>query len=307
MIRHYPLLFCITLLLAVPACGDKSAAPPTKDAAGAAHAHDHDQGPHGGALVEASDGKVHFELVHHPGGGAVDLYVLDVDLKPLAADEAPVLNLRVEGASSTLTATAAQGAVPAGSGWRFEGEALKGHAEGRFRVIIAGQTYTPDFQHAHDDDHGHAHAHDGPIGPHDGMVAELKDASGAAAGWIELKLHDDKGDLEAWLAKDKAISQPLDLPLTASLKVMFEGRTAAVTLSVRDSAQNPDEDGNSTVRSGKTNYFIFPGDTGADATWLMGKEFSAKVRVEVPGPNGTLQTTTFTLVPHSHDGDHEHE
>jgi hypothetical protein len=72
-----------------------------------------------------------------------------------------------------------------------------------------------------------------------------------------------------------------------------------VTLRVRDAETNADESGKSTIRSGKTNYFIFPGDTGEDAAWLTGGEFSSPAVIKVPQADGTL-TATLTLVPHKH-------
>ena len=36
-----------------------------------------------------------------------------------------------------------------------------------------------------------------------------------------------------------------------------------VELRVRNATKNEDEDGTANVRAGKTNYFIFPGETGA--------------------------------------------
>ena len=48
---------------------------------------------------------------------------------------------------------------------------------------------------------------------------------------------------------------------------------------MRDHERNEDESGNSTIVEAKTNYFVFPGETGVDATWLMGAEFAAKVEL----------------------------
>ncbi len=292
--RLRTVLVLLSLGLAASACGgEESPSPAAPPADATDHGHDHDRGPHGGTVLESADGKAHFEIRHDPAAGTAELHVLDADLRPRAADEAPVLQLRTSAGPVALTAAALPGSAPPGSAWRFEGDALRTQAEGRLRVKVDGLLYTPDFAHAHGaEEHGH--------GPHDGMVAALSDAAGAVRGHLELKLHDDKGDLEAWLYRDAGGTEPLDLPLDAQVVVRFPERGAEVRLAVRDAEQNPDEDGTPTVRAGKTNYFIFPGATGADATWLMGASFQAPVEVEVPGPDGVLRTERFTLRPHTH-------
>jgi hypothetical protein len=142
--------------------------------------------------------------------------------------------------------------------------------------------------------------------PHDGMVAPLEGGKGAAAGWLELKLHDDKGDLELWLAKDKAMTQPLDLPLSAQPAVKFvDHKGRVVQLAVRDKSENKDEDGKPNVRGAGTNYFIFPGASGADASWLMGKTFQSIVVVSVPTPTGEARAELL-LRPHTHAPGEEH-
>jgi hypothetical protein len=154
------------------------------------------------------------------------------------------------------------------------------------------------------DGHGHEHA----ATPHEGMLTEFKDASGKKAGYIELKLHDDKGDLEAWLGKDEKLVEPFDISLTSTLKVTFidvVGKTA--TLSVRNKENNEDEDGKGTIRNGKTNYFVFPGGTGQDASWLKGSEFQSIVKVSFKSGDSSYISDEFMLVPHTHsEGGHHH-
>ncbi|MEM1294047.1 MAG: hypothetical protein AAGH89_01705 [Verrucomicrobiota bacterium] len=148
------------------------------------------------------------------------------------------------------------------------------------------------------------------IGPHNGMLASFASSAGEAAGYLELKLHDDKGDLELWLAKDAAISQPYDLSADSVITVTFEGaQKDSASLVVRNLEKNEDEDGSANMRSGKTNYFIYPGDSGVDASWLAGKDFEAMVKVGF----GNNSTKAFKLIPHihhdhghGHDHDHDH-
>ena len=147
------------------------------------------------------------------------------------------------------------------------------------------------------DGHGHEHG----VTPHEGVVAAFRGADGTAAGHLELKLHDDKGDLELWLAKDVKITQPVDLPLDSVVRVEFtDVGNRVVELRARNKAKNEDEDGTGNVREGRTNYFIFPGETGADAQWLMGTKFSSVVRVRWGAAGAEFTSEEFMLVPHTH-------
>ena len=64
--------------------------------------------------------------------------------------------------------------------------------------------------------------------------------------------------------------------------------------------KNEGEDGLPNVRDGKTNYFIFPGETGADASWLQGKDFKAKVKVSFEHAGRAISSEAFELIPHTH-------
>jgi hypothetical protein len=154
------------------------------------------------------------------------------------------------------------------------------------------------------DGHGHEHG----ATPHEGVVAAFHGPDGKAVGHLELKLHDDKGDLEIWVAKDAKISQPFDLPLDASLRVTFvDVQDRTVDLRVRNKDKNEDEDGKANVRDGKTNYFVFPGDTGTDARWLQGTKFQSIVRVAFTADGVAYVSDEFVLVPHTHaDGSTHH-
>jgi len=140
------------------------------------------------------------------------------------------------------------------------------------------------------------------MGPNTGFVVPLV----GATGFAELKLHDDKGDLELWLAQDAAITQPLDLPLDAVITVSFPDLNKSAELRVRNTDRNEDEEGESNVRDGKTNYFIFPGATGADPTWLMG-DFRSTATIQFAADGASVSVAPFTLVPHTHGpGEHTH-
>lgn len=145
------------------------------------------------------------------------------------------------------------------------------------------------------DGHGHEHVD----GPHHGVVAAFKGSLGS--GQMELKLHDDKGDLELWLFQDDQLTKPMDLVLDAFVSVEFvdvKGRT--VHLAPRDHTTNQDEDGKPNVRSGKTNYFVFPGVTDEDASWLKGKDFQSIVIVRLKSAGSEAVSEEFILKPHAH-------
>jgi hypothetical protein len=78
-----------------------------------------------------------------------------------------------------------------------------------------------------------------------------------------------------------------------------------VELRVRDADRNEDEQGDSTLRDGRTNYFIFPGETGADASWLCGEDFRARVEVTFDAGGRSYAAGPFELVPHEDHG-HDH-
>jgi hypothetical protein len=158
------------------------------------------------------------------------------------------------------------------------------------------------------DSHGHGHGHGHEHGEaDDGVVARLTDAAGKDVGFVRLKLHDDKGDLELWLARDAKLTTPFDIPPETKITVTFAdkgGRTVA--LRVRNRDKNEDEAGKPNVRDGKTNYFIFPGDSGEDASWLKGAGFMATVKVSFESDGKPFTTPAFVLRPHTHGPDHSH-
>lgn len=162
--------------------------------------------------------------------------------------------------------------------------------------------------HAHEksgDSHDHAGHNDGAS---DGVIARITLAStNEKVGYLRLKLHDDKGDLEVWLARDADFAQPFDLPLDSTITVTFPDKeNRAVSLRARNRDKNEDEEGKANVREGKTNYFIFPGATGADAGWLKGGDFLSTVKVAFSAGEKNYATSLFVLRPHTHGAGHAH-
>lgn len=64
----------------------------------------------------------------------------------------------------------------------------------------------------------HIHANEGP---HGGFFHPVFAADGKQAATLEIKLHDDAGDLEVWLVRGGRDGPPLDLPLDSVLKFDF--------------------------------------------------------------------------------------
>ena len=75
------------------------------------------------------------------------------------------------------------------------------------------------------------------------------------------------------------------------------GKTAQ--LRVRNEDQNEDEDGAPNMRGGATNYFVFPGDSGADAAWLQGAKWRGvcEVAFEARGATYAISKLDGALAP----------
>ncbi len=139
----------------------------------------------------------------------------------------------------------------------------------------------------------HVHAHEGP---NHGFLHPLFGSGGAQVGTAEIKLHDDAGDLEVWLTRGGHGGEPWRLALDTTLSLSLPDLGQEVTLAVRDSERNEDEYGAATIQDGATAYFVFPGETGADASWLIGADFAAKAELSFDD----VTTGSFVLRPHVH-------
>jgi len=168
----------VPLALALAGCGDKAPVDDGKQPEAEtedAHAH---AAKHGGELLElgAHDGFLEAKMDH--AAGTVTVWAtLGEEMKDTKFAEAPVLNLKAGGKPKQLTATAQDD-----GSWIFSDAALKEEIEGaRFRVVVGGQTYSPEWAHAHSHE-GHDHdAHDGDEHEghdHDGEEHEGHDHDG---------------------------------------------------------------------------------------------------------------------------------
>ncbi len=175
MIRTIAFLLVAGLFLG--ACGDKAA-----DSDGEAEKHEehdeHDEhahaAKHGGDLLElgAHDGFLEVLLDHAAGTVTIWPY-LGEEMKDVKLSKDPVLNFNSSNGPVQVTAKLTFGV------WVFTHEALKGEPEGaRFRIVMAGKTYNPAFDHAHDHDEGEGHdEHDEHEG-HDHGEGEGHDEDG---------------------------------------------------------------------------------------------------------------------------------
>ncbi len=139
----------------------------------------------------------------------------------------------------------------------------------------------------------HVHANEGP---NQGFLHPVFNTEGEQVGTAEVKLHDDAGDIEIWLSEGGYGGDPWRLSLDTKLQLELPALERTVELAVRDRDRNEDESGASTIREGLTDYFIYPGESGMDASWLMGSEFAARAELRID------QATTgpFVLRPHVH-------
>ena len=147
----------------------------------------------------------------------------------------------------------------------------------------------------------------------EGILTVLKAAHAPEwRGYLELKLHGDAGDLELWLNEGFAntygfagtIGKPsaFDVPKETVMKLTFPkhpvGKDKTVTLAVRNMEKNEDEDGKENMRNGRTNYFIFPGDSDQDPTWLKDEKFRGLVVVSFEADGKSYTCDPFVLVAH---------
>jgi len=155
-----------------------------------------------------------------------------------------------------------------------------------------------EHQHTHNYQAATPHEHT----PHFGVVEPLYKGKEKVA-FAELKLPDDKGNLELWFTKDKEGMEPFDLPLNSKIKVTFPSlNNKTVTLEIKNNKKNEDKDGKGNIRKDKTNYFVFPGTTGEYSLFLNVKGFSSDAIISFSTKEDEYKTNSFELVGHKHKG-----
>jgi hypothetical protein len=172
------IVLSISVLLLTVGCGERSPASAKRggDAGkmpgqvadhGHDHAHECEEGPHGGQVVELA-GKYHAEVVPDEKRHKVTVYLLDAKAKgavAIAIDEPDVfVNAVVNGKPSPHRLTAArQQTDPEGEASRFElidvplFETLfeTEGGKGRLRVTIGGKQFVGDIEHCEHKEHEH--------------------------------------------------------------------------------------------------------------------------------------------------------
>jgi len=259
---------------------------------GHGHSHDHDEGAHaeivalgtvtigGSTFMVDRDGQIEAGLstefgVEHIGGPKV------------APSEAWLAN-----PDGTKICDPVKGEGH-DSHWHFNVEPLDPVKKSKFVLKVGTEEAAIDW-------------HRGAAPKNGGILSIFKSAEAPAARfYLELKLHDDAGDLELWLYQGPGIGlkgvemKPFDVPKETVMKLAFpshEGKT--VELRVRNGEENEDEDGKPNMRNGATNYFVFPGESGQDPEWLMGEKWRGHVAVAFEVEGKAFACDQFVLVPH---------
>ena len=142
-------------------------------------------------------------------------------------------------------------------------------------------------------------------GKHEGVVARCPIGPEREV-FAEIKLHDDKGDIELWLTSDRDGVSPYGIPLHEEVRIELADNRKSVGLSVRDAVENKDEDGVSHLKSGLADYFIYPGASGDSAEWLSGANFIDEAKVSFSDRGTVINCDWVTLLPHSHAESHQH-
>lgn len=181
------------------------------------------------------------------------------------------------------------------SHWHFNVEPLEPIKKSKFVLQVGTEEVAVDFARGAQPVNG-------------GILSVVKAAHAPEwRGFLELKLHGDAGDLELWLYESFPISnwkvagkpKPLDVPIETVICLSFaspEGKT--LEMRVRNGDKNEDEDGTPNMRGSATNYFIFPGETGADADWLVGEKARYMLTVSFEAGGKSYAADPFILVPH---------
>jgi len=181
--------------------------------------------------------------------------------------------------------------------WHFNVEPLYPVKKAKFVLQLGAEEVAVDFAR------GAAPVNEG--------ILSVFGEGGERKGFLELKLHGDAGDLEMWLYSGFAVSDwktkskpaPFDIPPETVMCLTFQsgtGLTASKSLEmrVRNMGKNEGEDGEPNMRGGGTNYFIFPGESGADPEWLVGEKNRYLVSVAFEANGKKYSADPFVLVPH---------
>jgi hypothetical protein len=180
--------------------------------------------------------------------------------------------------------------------WHFTVDPLMPVKKSQFVLRVGEEQGAIDFAH-------------GAEPCNDGILTVLKSANAPEwRGFLELKLHGDAGDLEIWLYQRTGSKlwmstsgkpSPFDVPKETVIGLTFPSHPGkTVEMRVRDMEKNEDEEGTPNMRGDGTNYFIFPGESGADPSWLVGEKWRGVAIVSFQVGGNTFSCDPFILVPH---------
>jgi hypothetical protein len=180
-------VLALAILAALPGCNDDTSGKnttPARHAAGAADeaGHAHEQGPHGGVVVDVGAGAGCVEFGHDLARQRIDLWVLaDDDKTPRPLAEPPAINLRTPTGSKRLTLEP----VDAGDDGHASHFAVVNPLlaseglQGQIVLTIHGKEYyTALPEHDHGDDHAHHHDGEGATNQAHDSADEHADSHG---------------------------------------------------------------------------------------------------------------------------------
>jgi hypothetical protein len=135
------------------------------------HGHGHEEGPHGGHLIELGDEEYHAELVFDEETRKTTVYILDAEAKSPHPIQAQTIDLDLDGDDGEIELTLAASPLEndgEGMSSRFElaadkmlesikdEEDIKGH----LHIKIGETEYIGEIEHDHGEGEGHQHDDD---------------------------------------------------------------------------------------------------------------------------------------------------
>ncbi len=129
-------------------------------------------------------------------------------------------------------------------------------------------------------------------------MTALKSPDGKIVCHAEVVLRDDEGDMECRLFEDQHGNEPFGIPISPSLTTLFlQPEQRAANLQVRNTVINEDENGVPNIRGEKTDYSIYPGESGEERKWLAGSDFTGWMSIFFSANGTTHSSDVFRLIP----------
>jgi hypothetical protein len=157
-----PVLLCCLSLAFVSGCGDDgpnqgTSTDATRTDAGNSQGHSHQEGPHGGEMLDVGDHAAHLEFLHDHDNGKIVLHVIGEDMKtPLNADNPPVINIKTADGPRQIESRAVEGASVYEA---TDPELMNADLDGQVILAAMGKVYYIPLPEPHDHAGGAGHAH----------------------------------------------------------------------------------------------------------------------------------------------------